>query len=456
MFERLSNRLLNTLRKIQGPVLLTESNIKDTLCEVRQALLDADVSLSVVNSFIDLVKKDALGQKVNKGLTPGQELIKIIRTYLITAMGGGNSNSVGLNLLGQTPLVIFMVGLQGAGKTTSVAKLGNFLRKKNKKVLVVSTDIYRPAGVKQLEILAHKSDIDFFSSDFDQKPIDIIKLALNTAHIKFYDILLVDTVGCSHTNQSLMSEIVDVCSVAKPIETLLVVDSMIGQDAANVADAFNRLLPLTGIILTKVDGDARGGAAFSIYHITKKPIKFIGVGEGIDALEPFYPDRLVGRILGMGDVLSLIEDIEDKVDKVQVEKLVNKVKSGDDFNLFDFMNQLKQMSNMGGMLKILSKLPGISYLPEVVRSKLDDNFFNRMLVIINSMTIQERNNPKIIQGSRKNRVARGSGVKIQDVDNLLRQFFEIQNVMKKINKYGISKVMRTLHSKIFSSFSNKY
>ncbi|QOI11237.1 signal recognition particle protein [Blochmannia endosymbiont of Colobopsis nipponica] len=456
MFENLSNRLLNSLRKIRSPILLTEDNVKDTLREIRNALLDADVALPVVYNFLKLVKKDAVGKKVSKGFTPSQELIRIIRSSLITAMGG-ESIDKSLNLFGkELPRVMFLVGLQGVGKTTTIAKLGKFLKsKKDKRVLVVSVDVYRPAGIKQLETLALKGGIDFFPSNLEQKPIDIVNLALDTAKSNSYDVLLVDTPGCLPINRGLISEIVNIHKVIKPVETLFVVDSMIGQDAANIASSFNSLLPLTGIILTKVDGDARGGAAFSVYHITRKPIKFIGVGESINELEPFYPERLVSRLLGMGDIFSLVEDIKDNVDELSAKELVDKVKSGNDFNLIDFTNQLKQLRNIGGIVKIINRLPGVSYLPENIKSKIDDKFFDRMEIVINSMTMRERNEPKIIKGSRKRRIAYGAGVNVQDVNKLLQQFFDMQYMLKKINKFSTSKTLQMLQKNMFSIFGNK-
>ncbi|SUP85666.1 signal recognition particle protein [Yersinia pseudotuberculosis] len=346
MFENLTDRLSRTLRNISGRGRLTEENIKETLREVRMALLEADVALPVVRDFINRVKERAVGHEVNKSLTPGQEFVKIVKNELISAMGEVNNE---LNLAAQPPAVVLMAGLQGAGKTTSVAKLGKFLKEKQKKkVLVVSADVYRPAAIKQLETLAQGVGIDFFPSDAQEKPIDIVNRALQQAKLKFYDVLIVDTAGRLHVDEAMMDEIKQVHAAIKPVETLFVVDAMTGQDAANTAKAFNEALPLTGVVLTKVDGDARGGAALSIRHITGKPIKFLGVGEKSDALEPFHPDRIASRILGMGDVLSLIEDIESKVDRVQAEKLATKLKKGDGFDLNDFLDQLKQMRNMGG------------------------------------------------------------------------------------------------------------
>lgn len=442
MFDNLSDRLSRTLRNISGRGRLTEDNIKETLREVRVALLEADVALPVVRDFISRVKESALGQEINKSLTPGQEFVKIVRAELVNAMGDENN---ALNLAAQPPAVVLMAGLQGAGKTTSVGKLGRYLReKKKKKVLVVSADVYRPAGIKQLETLANTAGVAFFPSDAAQKPLNIVNQALNQAKLKFYDVLLVDTAGRLHVDETMMAEIIAIHAAIHPVETLFVVDAMTGQDAANTAKAFNQALPLTGVILTKADGDARGGAALSIRHITGKSIKFMGVGEKTDALEPFYPDRLAGRILGMGDVLSLIDDIESKVDRAQAEKLASKLKKGDSFDLTDFLDQLKQMRNMGGMASMIRKLPGVGQLPNNVKSQMDDKVLLRMEAIINSMTSKERVSPDIIKGSRKRRIAAGSGMQVQDVNRLLKQFDDMQRMMKKIKKGGMAKMMRNM------------
>ena len=440
MFENLSDRLSRTLRNISGRGRLTDENIKDTLREVRMALLEADVALPVVRDFINRVKERAVGQEVNKSLTPGQEFVKIVRNELELAMGEANSD---LNLAAQPPAVVLMAGLQGAGKTTSVAKLGKFLReRKKKKVLVVSADVYRPAAIKQLETLAESVEIDFFPSDPQEKPLAIVNKALQHAKLKFYDVLLVDTAGRLHVDGEMMDEIQQLHAVINPIETLFVVDAMTGQDAANTAKAFNEALPLTGVILTKVDGDARGGAALSIRHITGKPIKFLGVGEKTDALEPFFPDRVASRILGMGDVLSLIEDLERNVDREQAEKMAEKFKKGDNFDLEDFRDQLQQMRNMGGMMSMLEKLPGAGQLPDNIKAQMDDKVTVKMEAMINSMTRAERRNPELIKGGRKRRIAMGAGVQVQDVNRLLKQFTEMQRMMKKMRKGGMAKMMR--------------
>ncbi len=440
MFENLSDRLSRTLRNISGRGRLTEENIKDTLREVRMALLEADVALPVVREFIARVKESAVGHEVNKSLNPGQEFVKIVQNELVNAMGEVNND---LDLSAQPPAVVLMAGLQGAGKTTSVAKLGKFLKeKKKKKVLVVSADVYRPAAIKQLETLAETVGVDFFPSTVQENPVTIASNALKHAQLQFYDVLLVDTAGRLHVDEGMMEEIQLLHKAINPVETLFVVDAMTGQDAANTAKAFNEALPLTGVVLTKVDGDARGGAALSIRHITGKPIKFLGVGEKTEALEPFHPDRIASRILGMGDVLSLIEDIESKVDRAQAEKLATKLKKGDGFDLNDFLDQLKQMKNMGGMASMLSKMPGMSQVPDAVKSQMDDSILVKMEAIISSMTKKERQKPEIIKGSRKRRIAMGSGTQVQDVNRLLKQFDDMQRMMKKMKKGGLAKMMR--------------
>ncbi|KLN45766.1 signal recognition particle [Providencia rettgeri] len=440
MFDNLTDRLSRTLRNISGRGRLTDENIKETLREVRMALLEADVALPVVREFIQKVKESAVGQDVNKSLTPGQEFIKIVQNELTRAMGEENHQ---LNLSAQPPAVVLMAGLQGAGKTTSVAKLGKHLKEKQKKkVLVVSADVYRPAAIKQLETLAESVGIDFFPSDVQEKPAVIVQKALKHAQLQFYDVLLVDTAGRLHVDEAMMEEIQEVHRIIKPVETLFVVDAMTGQDAANTAKAFNEALPLTGVVLTKVDGDARGGAALSIRAITGKPIKFLGVGEKTDALEPFHPERVASRILGMGDVISLIEEIEHKVDRDEAEKLAKKLKTGDGFDLNDFLSQLKQMRNMGGMASMMSKMPGMSQLPDAVKSQMDDKITVRMEAMINSMTRKEREKPEIIKGSRKRRIAAGSGTTVQEVNRLLKQFDDMQRMMKKMKKGGLAKMMR--------------
>lgn len=454
MFENLSDRLTKTLRNITGKGRLTEDNIKDTLREVRMALLEADVALPVVREFINRVKERAIGEEVNKSLTPGQEFLKIVRAELESAMGEANES---LNLATQPPAVILMAGLQGAGKTTSVGKLAKFLRERHKKkVLVVSADVYRPAAIKQLETLAQGVNVDFFPSDVQQQPVQIAQSALQHAKLKFYDVLIVDTAGRLHVDSEMMEEIKQVHQVLNPIETLFTVDAMTGQDAANTAKAFNEALPLTGVILTKVDGDARGGAALSIRQITGKPIKFLGVGEKTDALEPFHPDRIASRILGMGDVLSLIEDLERSVDKEKAEKMAQKFKKGDEFTLEDFRDQLIEMKKMGGMMSMLEKLPGAKNLPDHIKGQVDDKMFNRMEAMINSMTPKERRRPEIIKGSRKRRIAMGSGTQVQDLNRMLKQFDEMQRMMKKMRKGGMAKMMRSMKGMMGGGFGGMF
>ncbi|TYK64757.1 signal recognition particle protein [Colwellia echini] len=441
MFDNLSERLSKTLKNISGRGRLTEDNIKDTLREVRMALLEADVALPVIREFVAKVKEQAVGTDVSKSLTPGQVFVKIVQKELESAMGEINE---GLDLRAAPPAVVLMAGLQGAGKTTSVAKLAKFLtEREKKKVLVVSADVYRPAAIKQLETLANEINVGFFPSDIKQKPIDIANAAIDHAKKNHYDVLIVDTAGRLHIDADMMSEIQQLHAAINPIETLFTVDAMTGQDAANTAKAFNDALPLTGVILTKTDGDARGGAALSIRHITGKPIKFMGVGEKIEALEPFHPDRIASRILGMGDVLSLVEEIEQKVDKQQAEKLAKKMQSGKGFSLEDFRDQLVQMKSMGGMMGMMDKLPGMGNMADKVKDGMGDKVTVQMEAIINSMTPGERERPDIIKGSRKRRIALGSGTQIQDVNKLLKQFTQMQKMMKKMSaKGGMKKMMR--------------
>ncbi len=441
MFQNLSDRLGQTLKNITGKGRLSDENIKDTLREVRMALLEADVALPVIKEFIKKVKEQAVGTEVNKSLNPGQAFVKIVNAELVAAMGEANES---LDLAAQKPAVVLMAGLQGAGKTTSVGKLAKYLtEREKKKVLVVSADVYRPAAIKQLETLAEEVNVEFFPSSVEQKPIDIVNGAIQHAKIQFFDVLIVDTAGRLHVDESMMDEIKNLHAAVTPVETLFVVDAMTGQDAANTAKAFNEALPLTGVILTKADGDARGGAALSIRHITGKPIKFMGMGEKIDALEPFHPDRIASRILGMGDVLSLIEEVERKVDKDKAMKMAKKMQKGKGFDLEDFREQLVQMRGMGGMMSMMDKLPGMSQLPDNVKDKVDNKQFTQMEAIINSMTPAERARPEVIKGSRKRRIAAGSGTQIQDVNKLLKQFTQMQKMMKKMSgKGGMMKMMR--------------
>ncbi len=446
MFDNLTDRLSSTLKKIKGQGRLTESNIKDTLSEVRMALLEADVALSVVTDFIERVRIGALGKEVQSSLSPGQSLIKLVQAELVSVMGEANEK---LNLNAVPPAVILMAGLQGAGKTTTVAKLGRWLKEnQKKKVGVVSVDVYRPAAIKQLQVLANELSLDFFESDVSQNPIDIAKNAIDAAKKKFLDVIIIDTAGRLHIDDEMMGEIKALHAAINPIETLFVVDSMTGQDAAITAKAFNDALPLTGIILTKADGDARGGAALSIRHITGKPIKFIGMGEKTDALEPFYPDRIASRILGMGDVLGLIEEIEQKVDKEKAEKLLKKLQKGKAFDLEDFREQLQQMQDMGGVGSMLDKLPGMNDIPQEMRDKVNDKELSRQVAVINSMTMKERRYPDLIKGNRKKRIAAGCGQQLSDVNRILKQFMMMQKMMKRFKAGNMANMMRGIKNNV--------
>ncbi|WP_461481353.1 signal recognition particle protein [Porticoccus sp.] len=440
MFENLSDRLSASLKKISGKASLTEDNIQETLREVRMALLEADVALPVVKTFVDGVKQRALGQEVSSSLNPGQQFLKIVQTELEHVMGDSNEE---LNLAAQPPAVVLMAGLQGAGKTTSVAKLAKYLKERQKKkVMVVSADVYRPAAIKQLETLAAEVEAEYFPSSADQKPVDIVRNAVQAAKTKFVDVLLVDTAGRLHIDDALMAEIQQLHKAVNPVETLFVIDAMIGQDAVTTAQAFNEALPLTGIILTKVDGDARGGAAMSVRQITGKPIKFLGVGEKTDALEPFHPERIASRILGMGDVLSLIEEVEQKVDREKAERLAKKVAKGKGFDLNDLRDQLQQMENLGGFSSLLDKLPGMGNMSQMVEQANMGKQFGKMEAIINSMTPAERRNPDILNGSRKRRITQGSGTSLQDLNRLLKQHKQMGKMMKKMKGKGMQQMMR--------------
>lgn len=440
MFENLTDRLSHTFRSMTGKARLSEDNIKDALRDVRKALLEADVALPVVKSFIDQVRSRALGQQISKALNPGQQFLKIVEKELIEMMGQVNES---LNLAQQPPAIVLMAGLQGAGKTTSVGKLAKFLKEREKKkVLVVSTDIYRPAAIQQLQTLAGDVGAEFFPSTTEQKPVDIARAAIDHAKRQFFDVVIVDTAGRLHIDNELMTEIQDLHAAIKPVETLFVIDAMIGQDAVNTAKAFNDALPLTGVILTKADGDARGGAALSVRHITGKPIKFLGMGEKVDALEPFHPDRIASRILGMGDVLSLIEQVERNIDKEKADKLIKKVNKGQKFDLEDLRDQLQQMKNMGGLTSMLDKLPGMGNISQMAQSANMNNQFKTMEAIISSMTPEERRNPDDLSGSRKRRITLGSGTQIQDLNRLLKQHKQMAKMMGKMKGGGMAKMMR--------------
>ncbi len=446
MFDNLSDRLNKTLKTIRGQGRLTESNIKDALRDVRRALLEADVALPVVKGFTEKVQERAVGQEVSSSLNPGQAFIKIVREQLAEVMG---AEAEPLNFNVEPPAVLMVAGLQGAGKTTSVGKLAKWLtEREKKKVMVVSADVYRPAAIKQLETLAQQVDVLFYPSSADQDPVDIAKNAHAEAKKQFVDVLILDTAGRLHIDDEMMQEVQRLHSSINPVETLFVVDSMTGQDAANTAKAFNDALPLTGVILTKTDGDARGGAALSIREITGKPIKFIGAGEKTDALEPFHPDRMAGRILGMGDVLSLIEEAEAKIDHKKAQKLAKKVQKSGQFDLEDFLEQLQQINNMGGVGGLMGKLPGMGQLKDQLDGDVAQKEFRRLEAIINSMTKKERQFPAVIKGSRKRRIAAGSGTTVQDVNKLLKQFTQMQKMMKKMKGGGMKNMMRGLAGKL--------
>lgn len=446
MFENLSDRLSHTLRSITGNAKLTEDNIKETLREVRMALLEADVALPVVKTFIEQVRERAVGQEVSKALKPGEQFLKIVNETLTDTMG---SSHAGLALKGE-PATILMAGLQGAGKTTTVAKLARFLREREKKkVLVVSVDVYRPAAMDQLKTLADEVGVDCFPATPDQKPSAIIEAAKRQAKIQFYDVMLVDTAGRLHVDEALMDEIKAIHAQLNPSETLFVVDAMTGQDAANTAKAFNEALPLTGVVLTKADGDARGGAALSVRQITGKPIKFMGMGEKTDALEPFHPDRIASRILGMGDLLSLIEEAERTMDKDRAAKLAKKVKKGKGFDLEDFREQLQQMKKMGGMSSMLEKLPGMGGMAKMAEQQGPMKEFGKMEALINSMTPWERQKPELLNGSRKRRICEGSGTQLQDLNRLIKQHKQMQKMMKKMtNKGAVANMMRGMQGQL--------
>ena len=443
MFDALSERLSRTIKDLRGHGRLTEENIAGAMREVRIALLEADVALPVVRDFIEHVRQRAVGEEVMTSLTPGQAVVKIVEEELISLMGEVNTS---LNFNTQPPTVIMMVGLQGAGKTTTVGKLARYLKEKEKKkILVVSCDVYRPAAIEQLKVLANEIDVEFYPTEKIQNPVDIAKAVLDHARIHNFDSLLVDTAGRLHIDDEMMEEIKQLHAVLTPSDTLFVVDSMMGQDAVNAAKAFDEALPLTGIVLTKTDGDARGGAALSVRHVTGKPIMFIGTGEKITEFSAFHPGRMASRILGMGDVLSLIEEVQEKTDIKKAEKLATKLKKGKRFSLEDFRDQLQQMRGMGGMASMMDKLPGMGSLSVNVNTQVGDQQFIKLESIINSMTPHERKMPAVINGSRKKRIAAGSGTQIQDVNRLLKQFKQMQKMMRKLSgKGGMKKMMRGL------------
>lgn len=444
MFENLTERLSHTLQQLRGQGRLTEENIQQAMREVRMALLEADVALPVVKQFIEDVKGQAVGEEVLQSLTPGQALVAVVQREMVKLLGDEHT---GLELRAQPPAVVLMAGLQGAGKTTTTGKLARFLKEQKKNVLVVSADVYRPAAIEQLRSVAESVAVDWQPSQAGQKPADIAREALEQARKGFYDVLIVDTAGRLSIDEAMMAEIKELHAILDPADTLFVVDSMTGQDAANTARAFGEALPLTGVVLTKVDGDARGGAALSVRTVTGKPIKFIGVGEKLEALEPFHPERMASRILGMGDVLSLVEEAERKIDKKKAEKLAHKLKKGKGFDLADFRDQMQQMQAMGGLGGLMDKMPGMGGVPggaqtKLAQSQMGDDQIKRTIAIVNSMTPQERRFPDVIRASRKRRIAAGSGTQVQDVNRLLKQFTQMQKMMKKFSKGGMAKMMR--------------
>ncbi len=434
MFQQLSDKLRSTFRHLSGKGRLSEDNIAGAMREVRIALLEADVSLEVTRTFVSKVRQRSIGREVLGSLTPGQAVIKVVQEELVSLMGEANDT---LNLSARPPVVVLVAGLQGAGKTTTVGKLANRLIDREKKsVMVVSTDIYRPAAIRQLETLAGQVGADFHASDASQSAVEIAENAWSQAKKSGADVLIVDTAGRLHVDDVLMQEIRNVHMALAPVETLFVVDAMTGQDAVNSATAFDQALPLTGVILTKVDGDARGGAALSLRAVTGKPIKFLGVGEGMEALEAFHPDRVASRILGMGDVLSFVEEVERKVDQQKAERLAKKLAKGREFDLEDLRDQILQIQKMGGMAAMVDKLPGMGRVPQHVRNQAGDQQTGQMIAIINSMTPHERRFPAVLRGTRKKRIAAGSGTQVQDVNRLLRQYMQMQKMMKRLTKTG--------------------
>ena len=439
MFDNLTQRLSRIVKNIRGQGRLTEDNIQEALREVRVALLEADVALPVVREFIARVKEKALGQEVLHSLTPGQALIGVVYKELTALMG---SAAVPLNFATQPPAVILMAGLQGSGKTTTCGKLARIIRQQGKKkILLASCDVYRPAAIDQLKTVAAQAEAEFFPSSSDQQPVEIARAALDYARRHYFDVLIVDTAGRLHVDAEMMREIQQLHAALKPVETLFVVDAMQGQDAVNTARAFNEALPLTGVVLTKLDGDARGGAALSVRHITGKPIKFVGVGEKLNGIEVFHPERMASRILGMGDVLSLIEEAQRAVDQQEALKAVEKLKKGKGFDLEDFRAQIQQMRKLGGLSNLLDKLPGAGQL-SAAELAMGEKQMRRIEGIINAMTPQERRNPAILKASRKRRIAAGAGVTVQEVNRLLNQFEQAQKMMKSLGKGGLAKMMR--------------
>src|SRR6476619_2367101 len=446
MFESLTQRLSGTITRLRGRGRLSEDNIRESLREVRVALLEADVALPVVVQLVERIKVRAIGKEVLSSLTPGQALIKVVHDELTAVMGAQASD---LNLNVPAPAVVLMAGLQGAGKTTTVAKLAKHLKeRRKKKVMVVSADVYRPAAIEQLKTLAQQVDVLFFPSDASQKPEAIVRAAIDDARKSYVDVLIVDTAGRLAIDEAMMAEIKALHAAVNPVETLFVVDSMTGQDAAVTAKAFSEALPLTGVVLTKTDGDARGGAALSVRYVTGRPIKFIGTGEKPDGLDVFHPDRIASRILDMGDVLSLVEQVEQQVDKDKAAKLAEKVAKGKRFNLEDMRDQLEQMQNMGGLHGLMDKLPGIGQVPEHLKNQVTGKEVPRMIAIINSMTKKERRNPALLNGSRRARIARGAGMQPADVNKLMKQYQQMKKMMSKLSGGGMKGLMRGMKGRV--------
>jgi len=441
MLDNLTQRLAKVMKTLRGEARLTEENISAALREVRMALLEADVALPVVKDFIAAVKEKAVGEEVIASLTPGQALVGVVHKEMTRLMGGAHE---GLNLATQPPAVVLMAGLQGAGKTTTVGKLGKYLKETlKKKVLVVSCDVYRPAAIQQLQTVAGQAGVECFPSTTAEKPEAIALGAVDWARRHYFDVVLVDTAGRLAVDEAMMAEIKSLHEALKPIETLFVVDAMLGQDAVNTARAFNETLPLTGIVLTKLDGDARGGAALSVRHVTGKPIKFSGIGEKLTGLEPFHPERMASRILGMGDVLSLIEEARKGLDEEKAMAFARKLKSGKGFDLNDFKEQIGQMRKMGGISALMDKMPTqIAQAAGQLPVGTEDKMIRRVEGIINSMTPAERAKPELIKASRKRRIAMGAGVQVQEVNRLLNQFEQTQKMMKQFTKGGLGKLMR--------------
>jgi signal recognition particle subunit SRP54 len=439
MLDNLTARLAKIVKTVRGEARLTEANIQEALREVRVAMLEADVALPVVKHFIDAVRAGALGEEVVGSLTPGQALVGVVHRELTKLMGEA---SVGLDLAMQPPAVILMAGLQGSGKTTTTGKLARFLVKDKKKVAVVSADVYRPSAIEQLKTVAGLACAAFIESRKEERPVDIARRAVDYARTHYMDVLIVDTAGRLAIDEDMMREIAELHAQLKPVETLFIVDAMQGQDAVNVARAFNERLPLTGVILTKLDGDARGGAALSVRHVTGKPIKFAGVAEKLDGLEPFHPERMAARILGMGDILSLVEEAHAKIDLEEAQRVADKVKKGKGFDLEDFKQQIVQMKKMGGVASLMDKLPA-QLVGQIDPAKLqDETQFRRIEGIINAMTPQERRKPELIKASRKRRIATGAGVPVQAVNQLLNQFEQMQKMMKMMKGGNFARMMR--------------